>query len=157
MLLLEIKHELLSPRADSAHIIRSLLYYFLVTMNRNYALFHKLSLDRTDNHHATKFRQLLEKHIREFQRVSDYSDLLGISRVPLNKAVVAQFSISASQLLRQRLIFEIKHLLLHLHLTSKEIAHHMGYSDPNHLSRFFKQQTGQTIREFLLDYQNGSV
>ena len=33
----------------------------------------------------------------------------------------------------------------------KEIAFRLHFSEPNHLMRFFKQMTGQTISEFLTE------
>ncbi len=55
----------------------------------------------------------MEVHIKDKQRVADYAELLGISRISLNKAVKAQFNITASQLLKQRLAFEIQNLLIY--------------------------------------------
>jgi AraC family transcriptional activator of pobA len=89
--------------------------------------------------------------------VSEYATLLGISRITLNKAVQAQFGVTATHLLKQRLLFEIKNYLLHSGLTVAEIAHELNFSEPNHLMRFFKTQTGETTTMFLSAYQNGSI
>jgi len=80
---------------------------------------------------------------------------LGISRISLNKAVKDQFNVTATELLKQRLLIEIKDYLVHTELTVAEIAHELHFSEPNHLMRFFKTQTAMTTSEFLLDYQNG--
>lgn len=42
------------------------------------------------------------------QRVTEYADMLHISRITLNHAVMAQFGVSASHLLKQRLLEELK-------------------------------------------------
>lgn len=157
LLLGEIKEELSHPRVDSAHIIRSILYYLLMKLNRNYSEFYQIHIDQPDNSLAFEYRRLLEEHIGHYQRVSEYSAILGISRITLNKAVQAQFNVSASQLLRQRLVAEIKHNLLYNTRSVTEIAMSLHFSEPNHLMRFFKKQTGQTIKAFLHDYQNGST
>ena len=99
----------------------------------------------------------MELPINENQRVSEYASILGISRITLNKAVQAQFGATASHLLKQRLIFEIKNFLLHSQFTVAEIANELNFSEPNHMMRFFKTQTGQTTTEFLAHYQNGSI
>ena len=155
-LLTEINAELRQMRPDSEHLIRSLLYYLLLGLNRSYADRHQLPLARPENHHAYHFKQLLERHITEKQRVAEYAALLGISRITLNKAVQAQFNVTATHLLKQRLVFEIKNALLHSEQPATEIAHALHFSEPNHLMRFFKAQTGQTTTEFLAAYRNGS-
>lgn len=148
-LLTEIKTELLSPQADSVHIIRSLLYYLLQTLNRRYADQHVLSLQQGGNNFAFQFKNLMETHIKEKQRIGDYASMLGISRIALNKAVKAQFNTTASQLLKQRLLFEIQNLLLHSNKTINEIAYGLNFSEPNHMMRFFKMQTNQTPTAFI--------
>ncbi|MGO1245666.1 MAG: AraC family transcriptional regulator [Sphingobacterium sp.] len=148
-LLAEIKMELLNSETDSAHIIRSLLYYLLQTLNRRYANQHGLSLLKSGNNVALLFKNLMEIHIKEKQRIGDYADMLGVSRISLNKAVNAQFNTTASQLLKQRLLFEIQNLLLHSNKTINEIAYELNFSEPNHLMRFFKMQTNQTLTQFI--------
>ncbi|MBC8988445.1 helix-turn-helix domain-containing protein [Pedobacter sp. N36a] len=153
-LLTEIKIELLASETDSVHIIRSLLYYLLQTLNRRYAKQHDLSLNKSGNNLAFHFKNLLEIHIKEKQRINDYAEMLGISRISLNKAVKAQFNTTATQLLKQRLLFEIQNLLLHSNKTINEIAYELNFSEPNHLMRFFKTQTGQTTTEFINSMTN---
>ena len=148
-LLTEIKVELLNSETDSVHIIRSLLYYLLQTLNRRYANQHTLSLKKSGNNFAFLFKNLMELHIKEKQRIMDYAEMLGISRISLNKAVKAQFNTTATQLLKQRLLFEIQNLLLHSNKNINEIAYELNFSEPNHLMRFFKTQTSQTPTEFI--------
>lgn len=155
--LTEIKTELIATKADSVHIIRSLLYYLLQKLNRQYAQANDLSIESSINNYAFEFKRLLEVHIKEKQRVSDYSDLINISRITLNKAVKTQFNVTATNLLKQRLLFEIKNLLIHSNKTIQEIAYELNFSEPNHLMRFFKSQTGKTTTEFLDSYQNGII
>jgi AraC family transcriptional regulator, transcriptional activator of pobA len=156
-ILTEINQELKQTKLDSEHIIRSLLYYLLLKLNRDYALKNKLPLEKPENTFAYEFKKLMELHIKDKQRVSEYATLLGISRITLNKAVQAQFGVTATHLLKQRLLFEIKNYLLHSELTVAEVADELNFSEPNHLMRFFKKQTGETTTSFLAAYQNGSI
>lgn len=145
----EIKTELVQTKPDSVHIIRSLLYYMLQKLNREYAGRNHLSLEKENEHYAFQFKRLMEMHIAEKQRVSDYAEMLGISRISLNKAVKEQFNLTATHLLKQRLLLEIKNYLIHFNLTVSEIAYKLNFSEPNHLMRFFKVQTGITTSQFL--------
>ncbi|WP_333662449.1 helix-turn-helix transcriptional regulator [Chishuiella changwenlii] len=151
----EMKEELQKTKEDSVHIIRSLIYYILQKLNREYAEKYNLSYKKNDTNYAFLFKQLMEIHIKEKQRINDYTELLNISRISLNKAVKEQFNITATELLKQRLLFEIKDYLIHTELTVAQIANELHFSEPNHLMRFFKRQTGITTSEFLEDYQNG--
>lgn len=152
--LTEIKGELTFTKPDSEHIIRSLLYYILQKLNREYAMRNHLDLEKENNHYAFKFKQLIEEHIKEKQRVGDYAEMLGISRVSLNTAVKEQFNVTATHLLKQRLLMEIKNYLIHSRLTVSEIAYKLNFSEPNHLMRFFKSQTGMTTSKFLSDSEH---
>jgi AraC family transcriptional activator of pobA len=155
-LLGEIKLELIKTRADSVHIIRSLIYYLLQKLNREYAEKHHLAIEKNQHNDAFHFKQLIETHIKEKQRINDYTQLLNINRIALNKAVKAQFNVTASHMLKQRLLVAIKDYLIHSNLTVGEIAFQLNFSEPNHLMRFFKNQTGSTTTEFLNEYQNGN-
>ena len=147
--LAQIKKELQTPVADSYHMIVAYLYQFLLLLNRFYANRFNLPFVPPLNNYAYQYKELLEKNISEKTRVSDYAEIMNISRVSLNKAVMREFGLSAVHLLKQRLLQEIKNDLLFSDLSVKEIAFRLHFSEPNHLMRFFKQMTGQTIREFI--------
>lgn len=153
--LMEIKSELINPKTDSIHIIRSLTYYLLLKFNRIYSDANNLSIDRAENNFAYQFKELMETHIRQKQRIDHYADLLNVSRITINTCVKKQFNVTATELLKQRLLFEIKNDLIHSGKTIAEIAYDLDFSEPGHLMRFFKTQTGITSSQFLSDYQNG--
>jgi len=153
----EIMYELRHYRNDSAHLIRSLLYFLLIKLNRDYSLAYQLDTETQINNYAYQFKRLLEKYIREKQRIEDYADLIGISRITLNKASKTQFNLTASQLIKQRLLFEIKNLLIYSEKTIQEIAEELHFSESNHLIRFFKRLSGDTPFKFREIYQNGSI
>ena len=154
-LLKKIRAELRQPQSDSYNIIVSVLYYLLAIMNRHYTLEHQLPLAAPKNYYAFQFVELMETHIRKLQRVQDYASLLKISRITLNHSVMAQYGVSATYLLKQRLLAEIKNELLFTDKSISEIAYAFSFPEPPHLMRFFKQQTGKTCREFQEDYKNG--
>lgn len=154
-LLGKIKQELLHPVADTYNLIVSVLYYLLVVINRAYAKTYRLSVEVPKNNYAFQFKDLLEKHIRTVQRVQEYADMLRVSRITLNNSVVAQFGVSATHLLKQRLLEELKNELLFSDRNVSQLADEFHFSDPSHLMRFFKQQTGKTFTQYITDYQNG--
>lgn len=148
-LLTEIKLELTQTKFDSVHIIRSILYYLLQTLNRKYAAEHQLTLETDEKNYAVQFKSLIEKHITRLKNINDYAALLNISRITLNKVVTQHYNVTAIQLLKQRLLAEIKDRLLHSNQTVSEIAYDLNYSEPGHMMRFFKKQTGLTTSEYI--------
>lgn len=154
-LLGKIKQELLHPVADAYSLIVSVLYYLLVVINRAYAKTYRLPVEVPKNNYAFQFKDLLEKHIRDMQRVQEYADILRVSRITLNNSVMAQFGVSATHLLKQRLLEELKNELLFSDRNVSQLADEFHFSDPSHLMRFFKQQTGKTFTQYITDYQKG--
>lgn len=154
-LLAKIKCELRHPTADSYNMIVSVLYYLLVTINRAYAAAYNLPATLPKNNYAFRFKALLEQHIREVQRVEEYAAMMRISRVTLNRAVADQFGVTAKHLLKQRLLEALKNDLLFGGRNVSELADDYRFSDPSHLMRFFKQQTGKTFSQYLDDYEHG--
>ncbi|BDD05686.1 helix-turn-helix domain-containing protein [Aureibacter tunicatorum] len=150
----DIRQEILHVQSDSAHMIRSILYNILITINRAYAehnhIDHAIALDNT----AYQFRKLVEKHIYTDHKVEDYSSMMNLSRVAINKAVKSQFNITATDFIKSRLLFEIKMKLIHTAKTVSEIAHEFNFSEIQHIHRFFKQKTGISPMEYRLNYQN---
>ena len=151
----EIKREILHYQSDSEHIIRSLLYFILIKLNRAYAAHYLISPETENNRIAFKFKALLLKEAGKHRNVDFYSHKLGISRVTLNKSIQEQFGISASAMIDEFAIGAIKSLLIHHSDSVKEIAAHLHFSEANHLTRYFKHLVGVTPRAFRLSYQNG--
>lgn len=151
----EIKKELNTPKMDSVHLIRSILYYVLIALNRKYTELNHIELAIGLDNAAYKFRQLVEENIHTHQRVEDYTVLMKMSRITLNKVVKNQFNITATEFIKSRLLFEIKMKLIHTDHTVLEIADEFCFSEPNHLSRFFKSKEGLTPMAYRENYQNG--
>ncbi|MEM9258869.1 MAG: AraC family transcriptional regulator, partial [Bacteroidota bacterium] len=152
----EIAQELENVQTDSIHLLRSILYYMLIKLNRAYCTFHGLEPDTELNNYAFQFKRLLEEKVREEQRVDFYTEELGLSRVSLNKAVKEQFGITLTKMIKDRLVYEIKSELLYSTQSVAEIAFDLHFSEANNLTRFFKRCTGKTPRDFRAAYQNDS-
>ncbi len=153
----EIRKELINPQVDSVHLIRSILYYLLARLNRTYTSTYKISTSDFNNQLAFKFRMLVEKNIHSVQRVEEYAEMLQVNRIVLNKEVKSQFNQTASDFIKSRLLHEIKLDLIYSTMTVNELADKYHFSESNHLTRFFKKQSGYTPSDFRTAYQNGSI
>ncbi len=151
----EIQGEILHYQSDSEHIIRSLLYFILIKLNRNYAGYYQISQETENNRVAFRFKSLLLKEAGKIRNVDFYSRKLGVSRVTLNKSVQEQFGITVSNMIDEFAIGAIKNLLVHSSYSVKEIAAQFNFSEAQHLTRYFKNITGFTPSAYRISYQNG--
>jgi AraC-like DNA-binding protein len=94
------------------------------------------------------FKDLLEINFSLWMKVSDYSGELNISSDYLNEVIKTTTGKTAKELIQQRIVLEAKRLGLHTDLSSKEIAYRLGFSDPSHFSKFFKNCEGESFTNF---------
>lgn len=145
----ELHQEIQNLKNDSEHLIRSILYYFLIKVNRIYAQTYQFSDGQMlQNRHLIDFRALLEQEIRRKQTVQAYADMLSISRIYLNKLCHEFYHKTAIEVIKDRLLFEAKKELLYSKKTIAEIAYELSFSAPAHFTRFFKTLTEQTPQEY---------
>ncbi len=144
----EIRVEIKGLRQDSHHLLRSILYYLLIRINRIYEHQFHLNDELFQGGLALNFRKLLEQHIRTKQRVSDYADMLLVSRSHLNKTIKTCFGKTCSEVIKERLVAEIKKDLLYSNKTIAEVGYDFNFSEPGNFIRFFKTMTKTTPKEF---------
>ena len=58
---------------------------------------------------------------------------------------------TASDLIDEKMIIEIKKLLLHTDLTATEVAYTLNFSDQSYFSKFFKKHVGMTPGDFRVN------
>lgn len=127
-----------------ADILRSYLNILLMKCN---GLFEslgssKLVSDKASGKIVHRFRRLVEQNFTTCHQVSEYAELLSVSAGYLNDATKKVFNKNASQVIQDRIILEVKRLLMHSTLNNKEIAYFLNFNDPSYFSRFVKKQSG---------------
>lgn len=93
------------------------------------------------------FNFLVEQHFKTEHSVSFYAEQLFKSPKTLSNNF-AKLNRSPLQIIHERIVLEVKRLLIYTDKTSKEIAYEVGFEDASHLSRLFKKNTSQTPSEF---------
>ncbi|EJL37536.1 DNA-binding domain-containing protein, AraC-type, partial [Caulobacter sp. AP07] len=93
-----------------------------------------------------RFLTLLDENFRRRWTVADYADALGATPYLLNAATRDGLGASVSQAMQARAVVEAQRLLLYTMLGMAEIAFTLGYDNPSHFSRMFRQATGLTPR-----------
>ncbi|HSZ24745.1 MAG TPA: AraC family transcriptional regulator [Cytophagaceae bacterium] len=95
-----------------------------------------------------KFKQLIEDQYKENFSVKDFAEKLMVTPNHLNETVKNIMGRTASDLIDEKMIIEIKKLLLHTDLTASEVAYRLNFSDQSYFSKFFKKKTGFSPSEF---------
>jgi len=94
------------------------------------------------------FKELLENNFARWHRVDTYALQLNITPDYLNNVLKSAIGKSAKELIVQRIVLEAKRLGLHTGMSSKEIAFSLGFDDPSHFSKLFKNETSQPFSDF---------
>ncbi|MBI9052746.1 MAG: helix-turn-helix domain-containing protein [Bacteroidales bacterium] len=148
---IEIKNEITNLMNDSHHLLRSILYYLLIKLNRLYVNQHQIKGELFENIEVLKFIRLLEKNFKEKHQVNDYTKILGISKTYLNQKLKS-FGKSASDLIKSRILIEAKKELIYTNLTVSEISYKLNFSEPANFNRFFKKLTSSTPNKFRSEF-----
>ncbi|MBM9502050.1 helix-turn-helix domain-containing protein [Leptospira sp. 201903071] len=94
------------------------------------------------------FQKLLEENFLKERNTSYYSGKIGIASNTLNRICHEELGKSAKSVIHERILLEIKRLLLHSNLNITQISWELGFADNSYFSRYFKLQTGISPEKF---------
>ena len=95
-----------------------------------------------------KFELLLEQYFRQEKLPSFYAEKLNITLKHLNRICNEILQKTATEVITDRVVLEIKRMLIDKQLAVNEVAFAVGYEDYSYFSRFFKKQTGMSPSDF---------
>ena len=142
VLLDELDSESTIGNSDSKQILKSLLHFVLMKLNRLYSEQYKLPSETQGDELIYKFKEALERNIRKFHLVDDYCDILSIQRHKLNRIIKTHFGVTVKETIHFRLLQEIKLELIYSDKTISEIGSELNFSEANNLTRFFNRLEG---------------
>jgi len=94
------------------------------------------------------FRKILNNNYSSNHSVKEYADKLFITSRKLNQLTLRFAGKNAKEMINERLIIELKRLLLYDNKTVKDIAMATGFTDMSNFNKFFKQHTKTTPAKF---------
>lgn len=97
--------------------------------------------------------ELIQTHHKEQRALEFYADKMNLSVKTLSKKTRDKLNTSLGQLIRSELINSSK-LRLAEDTPIHEVAHQLGFEEPNHFSNFFKHYTGKTPTAFQSEKYN---
>lgn len=95
-----------------------------------------------------QLKDLLDIHYNRLHSPKDYAELLFMSAKTLSKIVKDTYGKTLSTLITDRIIIEAKRELYLTGKHIKEIAFELGYEDEYYFSRFFKNKTGISPKNY---------
>ena len=132
------------PNSD---IVHAYIYTLLTELKGLYG--QNNLLEKSAAYYITnQLRTLVHQRVNENLKPSDFAKMMNISPNHLNKSVKTITSKSASYLIDEVKLTEIKYLLYQSNLSIREISYEMGYTDPSYFARFFKKREGISPVDF---------
>ncbi len=141
----ELKHEFDQPEADvfKYDIYRNLLRTILLLAERRKRSEASPAVLAQYEEFA-RFRSQVDGDFSRTRNVVDYAKTLGYSPKKLNQVTQSIVGKNAKLFVDERVVLEIKRLLIHTDLSIKEIADRTGFDEPTNLVKFFKRYTRLT-------------
>jgi AraC family transcriptional activator of pobA len=149
-LFFEIDAEIKAGNPDMALAIKHLIYLILITAKRSYVrqqlttVYHNAKASSL----VTRYKKLVGEHFIKIRSVAEYASRLAVTPKHLSKVIKDETGKTPSDFINEMLMMEIKALLRHSQLNISEIAYQLDFSDPSHLSNFFKKHQGVTPQQY---------
>jgi AraC-like DNA-binding protein len=133
---------------DQTEVLKALLLILFSKINGFYVGRGAHHAAAAGNPLTRDFKQALLTECPRLASVKEFADHLKVSRSYLHRTVLQDTGVAPSDLIRDRIVFEAKRLLLHTASTPTEIAEHLGFRSASYFSSFFQRHAKQSPREF---------
>ncbi|WP_294453402.1 helix-turn-helix domain-containing protein [uncultured Bacteroides sp.] len=141
----QIYKESVSNLVNSTAIIQSEIHTLLLELER-------IAINNSETSIMSeimeRYKSLIDSSFAKERQVQYYAGQLEVSANYLNVLTKKHFNKPALEMINERLILEIKRLLLRTDNDISEIAYKLGFNELSYFSRFFKCHTGSTPHEF---------
>lgn len=129
-------------------IIGSMLKIFLLSAERIRRKTTYQSVHPTYYPTFLTFQKLLDQHLLNNRKVQFYAQQLQVSTKKLNRITQEIIHKPVKQYIQERLIMEMKRLLINTDWPIKEIAYQTGFDEPTNFVKYFKKATNLTPAAF---------
>jgi AraC family transcriptional regulator, transcriptional activator of pobA len=98
------------------------------------------------------FKNLLDEQYKQVKTVSAYAGQMAVSEKRLTQATSTTVGKTPKELIDERVLLEIKRLLVHTSLSIKEIGYDLGFEEPTNFIKYFRKHEKMTPIEFREHY-----
>jgi AraC-like DNA-binding protein len=133
-------------------IAGTLLKVFLLACRRIYkqqdeTIMKTLPTNRAFNI-VKEFKTLVNLHFATKHKVSDYAEMMNFTASYLNQTIKQETGVTPKDFIIQRIMVEAKKKALFTDMSAKEIANSLGFDDPAHFSKLFKNTESINFSNF---------
>ena len=100
-----------------------------------------------DRDYTILFTALVNEHLSKIRSVREYAALMHVPEKRLGRATSHVLGKSPKEIISDRVLLEIKRVLVHTNKTIKEIGFDLGFNEPTNFIKYFRQQT-EHLRSF---------
>ncbi|MCB2109944.1 MAG: helix-turn-helix transcriptional regulator [Defluviimonas sp.] len=97
---------------------------------------------------ARRYAEMIERDFRSGKGVGEYARDLGVTPTHLTRVCNQTCGRSASDLLRDRVLYEARMLLSETRLPVSRVSQMLGFTSPAYFTRAFQHRTGKTPTAF---------
>jgi AraC family transcriptional activator of pobA len=133
---------------NTSEMISALLDLVLLSSKRLYPKTENVSSTKSGHLLVKKFKQHIEENYQNNFSVADYASLLNITPSHLTETVKSLTGRTSGNFINDKIILEIKRLLLFSDLSATEIALELNFNDQSYFTKYFKKHTGVTPKQF---------
>tara|TARA_R110002074_G_scaffold266943_2_gene439172 strand:- start:9247 stop:10116 length:870 start_codon:yes stop_codon:yes gene_type:complete len=98
--------------------------------------------------HLQTFLALLEERYMECHSAGGDAAAIGLTTQHLNRLCQQVTGRTTSKIIQERLMLEAKRSLVYTRMSVSEVAYSLGFTDPAHFSRLFRQNIGLSPKAF---------
>lgn len=135
-------------------ILKGFLKIFIIYLCRQSENEYQNNFQSRKTELVNLFYAELEKYFATKKMVKDYAELLFVTPNYLNDTVKEISGFTASHHIQQRIVLEAKRRAAFEGNSMKEIAYHLGFWDPSHFSKYFKNSSGVNFTDFKKGISN---
>jgi AraC-like DNA-binding protein len=128
--------------ADAAEVLRPALDLLLALCKRLYPAPSQELQKAKGKVLVKRFMQAVEEHYLHYKSVKDFAEALSVTPNHLNETVKQYTGRTASDLIKDKVMLEIKRSLLYTDQTVSEIAYQFGFTDQSYFSKYFRGREG---------------
>ncbi len=139
-----------AAQPDSGEVLRPILDLLLAFCKRLYHAQPQEAQKGKGKILVKRFMQAVEEHYLDYKSVKDFAESLCVTPNHLNEAVKGCTGRTALDLIKDKVMLEIKRSLLYTDRSVSEIAYQFGFNDQSYFSKYFRQREGvspQAYRE----------
>ena len=137
-----------SDHALRSEALKGLFKIFIVYLSRGFENDQLANTVSRGMELVNIFYLQVDKYFITKKMVRDYAEMLSVTPSYLNDIVKEVSGFTASHYIRQRIVLEAKRRAIYEGDSMKEIAYYLGFFDPAHFSKYFKNCSGINFTDF---------